>query len=645
MDAFSEDERQVLLDKKMVQLLHKFATILASTEEKKKKGNNGKNETSARNEAQNDGQLRRSARFALKTPNASTIISNNLSAHHLLLSENATYPAYLAMNLIYSNTVKNSSSAKKKVIEDNDTPTVSKALQMKDRDKWIAALNDEVNSLLKETLIKVDIRDFIRNTYIVIQTTTQLKRKRNARTNEIEKYKARICARGDMLTGILTTEETYSPTINPLTFALILQLAVIFKMKKKTVDTVSAYLYQQYPTHVRTILTKLEENVAEALGLDPQQHYLIQRYLYGLPDAGKAYYEAYSQLLMNNGYKRSAMDPCLFYKINQEEATFIVIHVDDTFIFSTNDAGINTFLNVLQSQFDITINDDADSYLGVHFDEDPVTGNITLRQPKLLATILKDFLPLVTNPPATITTTEYQQLLGTLMYLTKSRPDIQTAISFAATHAQNPTTEHYKSLLNVVAYIEKTQDHGLIIKRYQYKNGEPLQLYCHVDASYLTHEDSKSHTGYTLSFGQIGTFFSKSSKQTLVSTSSTHAEARALYSLLQDIIYVLCICQELDVNIQLPVQVFEDNFPVVQLTNNLAPKAKKCKHFLMLINFIKEKIEQGIINVQHIDTNENIADVLTKLLTGFPFQSKADKLLGRDNDFESKYKRTKREDK
>jgi hypothetical protein len=92
----------------------------------------------------------------------------------------------------------------------------------------------------------------------------------------------------------------------------------------------------------------------------------------------------------------------------------------------------------------------------------------------------------------------------------------------------------------------------------------------------------------------------------------------------------LTLCTELDISINLPVQVFEDNFPVVQLTNNLAPKAKKCKHFLMLINFIKEKIEQGIINVQHIDTDDNIADVLTKLLTGFPFECKANKLLGRD---------------
>jgi hypothetical protein len=58
-----------------------------------------------------------------------------------------------------------------------------------------------------------------------------------------------------------------------------------------------------------------------------------------------------------------------------------------------------------------------------------------------------------------------------------------------------------------------------------------------VDASYLTHSNSKSHSGYSLSFGNIGTFYSKPSKQSLISTSSTHAEARALNCLVQEIVF------------------------------------------------------------------------------------------------------------
>ncbi len=59
------------------------------------------------------------------------------------------------------------------------------------------------------------------------------------------------------------------------------------------------------------------------------------------------------------------------------------------------------------------------------------------------------------------------QLLGTLIYITKSRPDIQASISFAATHSKTPTREHYIQLLKLVEYIKQTKDEGLIINSYE----------------------------------------------------------------------------------------------------------------------------------------------------------------------------------
>ena len=107
-------------------------------------------------------------------------------------------------------------------------------------------------------------------------------------------------------------------------------------------------------------------------------------------------------------------------------------------------------------------------------------------------------------------------------YLTKSWPDIYTAVSFGATHSVTPTRGDFEELIHCLKYLEATQEEGLILKA-----GEPnrdLILKCNVDASYLTHPDSKSNQGYCLSFGDIGTFYSKSSKQQLVSTSSTQSE-------------------------------------------------------------------------------------------------------------------------
>jgi hypothetical protein len=71
-------------------------------------------------------------------------------------------------------------------------------------------------------------------------------------------------------------------------------------------------LYRDYPIDTREPLyTKLEENVAKTCGLDPKQYYQIMKYLYGLADAGRAYYTAYSEHMIANGYQRSKMGPLL----------------------------------------------------------------------------------------------------------------------------------------------------------------------------------------------------------------------------------------------------------------------------------------------------------------------------------------------
>ncbi len=100
---------------------------------------------------------------------------------------------------------------------------------------------------------------------------------------------------------------------------------------------------------------------------------------------------------------------------------------------------------------------------------------------------------------------------------------------------------------------------GSILHLLQDKNS-PLQLICHVDASYLAHSDTKCHTRYCLSFGIFRSFYLKPSKQKLVAISLTHAEIRALYTLVLDIIFIIHLCKEVGCQINLLANiVFEDN--------------------------------------------------------------------------------------
>ena len=142
-----------------------------------------------------------------------------------------------------------------------------------------------------------------------------------------------------------------------------------------------------------------------------------------------------------------------------------------------------------------------------------------------------------------------------------------------------------------------------------------------MDASFLSHEeDSRGHSGYCISLGDLSAFYSKSSKQTLVATSSTHAEVKALYQLATDLIYVINLCDEIKRPIELPAVVFEDNNPTVQVSSSISSRIKRSKHFLMLINFIRHQVTLGLIEVRKVATSDNVADVLlVKALTSSSF--------------------------
>jgi hypothetical protein len=157
----------------------------------------------------------------------------------------------------------------------------------------------------------------------------------------------------------------------------------------------------------------------------------------------------------------------------------------------------------------------------------------------------------------------------------------------------------------------------------------PLRIYCEVDASYLLHSDSKGHSGYTISFhGTTGTFHNRSVKQTAVATSSTHAEARAIFTLAKELNFLIALCQELRIPLKLPAIIMEDNSAVVTLANTETIYAKKCKHFLMVLNYIKEQISLGQIEAHKIYGKLNNADLHTKPLRSSAFRTMAHKILG-----------------
>ena len=291
-----------------------------------------------------------------------------------------------------------------------------------------------------------------------IRKTLKCKRKKKS-NGAPDKHKARAVARGDTLRRAMIKAQvplpaSYSPTIMPLTFSLFPQLAVIQKLHMATMDIKTPYLNAALPPDADWIVTTLEPHIAEVCGLGPAQEYRIANALYGLADSGRLFYRHYKAALLAEGYTMSAFDNCLFYKTTATETTYIIVYVDDTFIFSNSEANIDSFIAHVSKDYEVTLDRDATSFLGLNTHN--TDGTVTITQPifcsssSLFTRPRKDSalapnhpyppIPKKTDPPPQPADHfTYLRLLGILLYLTKSRPDIMAAVSFAGTKSSKPT--------------------------------------------------------------------------------------------------------------------------------------------------------------------------------------------------------------
>ena len=190
-----------------------------------------------------------------------------------------------------------------------------------------------------------------------------------------------------------------------------MQLSIIYSWECTNIDTISAFLHQSRPPTAIKIYTRIEQKICNLCDLDPKQFYIIDKYLYGLPDSGKAYYEAITTLLTTNNFIQSIVDNCLYYLLNTKYNIYIITYVDDTYIFSTNISGLSFAKSIFKSKFPIQ-DGDPTNYLGLNIQHTILNNQpaFHITQPKLLQEIINDFIPkipsLSTKIPTLITKEE-----------------------------------------------------------------------------------------------------------------------------------------------------------------------------------------------------------------------------------------------
>ena len=204
--------------------------------------------------------------------------------------------------------------------------------------------------------------------------------------------------------------------------------------------------------------------------------------------------------------------------------------------------------------------------------------------------------------------TEYRTLVGSLQYLTFSRPDITHAVNRVCQHFQNPTKADLRAVKRILCYLKGTLDFGL---RYLSQSSNHVYAFSDSDWAGCT-ETRRSMTGYCVYLG-VNCVSWSSKKQITVACSSAEAEYRSIASAAAELTWITFLLHDLGIPIHQPPTLLCDNLSAIYLTKNPAFHTRT-KHIELDFHFVREKDSQGLLITTHISSAKQVADIFTKPL-------------------------------
>ena len=514
--------------------------------------------------------------------------------------------------------------------------TVNKAMKTMSKHA-IKSMFKEVGQMVDKQVFK-GITPTFKHQKKVIKSFMFLKEKYDSH-GTFDKLKARLVAGGHMQDRtFMTDDDSSSPTASLSSIFTIAAIAARDHRHVRTVDIAGAYLNADISD--KQIFMELDETVsAILLAIDPSyKQYMrpngtivveLQKALYGCVESGKLWYDLLSASLKSIGYVQNALDPCVFNKTVDGKQCTVAIYVDDLFIASQNLSLITELESLLKSEFkSIEIHEGPIySYLGMSWDYS-VPGEVKVTMEGFIGDILKwsEVEGTVLTPAAQhlfdVRSSEklppdkaefFHSATATLLYLSKRvRPDILLAVSFLTTRVQSPDIDDWNKLQRVLKYLNGTQDMGIILRPNKSAKHE-----AYIDASYGIHLDGKSHSGLLLSLG-LGPLLVKSTKQKIVTKSSTEAELIALSDLCSLVIWNREFMKAQGEDPP-PTTIYQDNQSTMALINKGSSSSERTRHIKIRHFWVKDQIDNGEVEIVYIPTEDMTADILTKPLQGETF--------------------------
>lgn len=495
------------------------------------------------------------------------------------------------------------------------TPTkkqVPKSVKLALQDsEWRAAMQEEYDALMRNgtwELIPRSVNDNVINNIWLFKV-------KEKSDGTVERLKARLVANGTNQVEGRDYVETFSPVVKPKTIRIVLTIAISRGWAMQQIDISNAFLHGQ-----------LEEKIVmrqPAGFLDetrPGHVCLLKKALYGLKQASRMWFRRLKQSLSSMGFNACQSDDSLFVK-NDGDIIYILVYVDDMVITGSNSAKIQEVLDALKSEFAVRLCGDLEYFLGIRvrkhvdgifLDQQLYLVNLLNKHDfqnlKPISTPMQHSQQFYSDAEVIEKATEYRRIIGSLQYLTMSRPDISYAVNKLAQFMEKPKDIHWIMMKRVLRYLSGTQNMGIVLKKSSICN-----ISAYSDADWASDEtDRKSQTGYLIYMGQSLVMWC-SQKQSTVSRSSTESEFRAITAATAELEWMANLLSEMGIKIDKPYKLWCDNLGATQLAANPVFHTK-IKHAALDFNFVRERVEKKVLEVNHIPNTKQKADVLTKAL-------------------------------
>ena len=203
----------------------------------------------------------------------------------------------------------------------------------------------------------------------------------------------------------------------------------------------------------------------------------------------------------------------------------------------------------------------------------------------------------------------YRHIIGSLVYLTITRPDIAHPVHILSQFVSAPTSVHYAHLLRVLRYLRGTTSQRLF-----YAKSSPVQLHAYSDSTWASDPmDHCSITGYCIFIGTSPIAW-KSKKQSAVSCSSAEAELRALATTTAEVIWLRWLLADLGVSCDASTPLMCDNTSAIQIANNPV-KHELTKHIGVDSASIRSHCQNFTIDLKYVPSELQVADFFTKAQT------------------------------